>query len=55
MNIKKYQVDLPYPKVGRLSTNIKQAKLLWEGYSGPISELSTVAQYAFHKIKCKRK
>lgn len=50
----KYSVDLPYPKVNGIHTNAKQAKLLMEGYSGQISELTTVTQYAFHKIKCMR-
>lgn len=50
----KYNVDLPYPKVSGLYTNGQQAKLLIQGYSGQISELTTVTQYAFHKIKCMR-
>ncbi len=49
-----YHVDLPYPKVNGLSVNKKQAQLLMSGYSGQISELTTVTQYAFHKIKCMR-
>ena len=54
MNIENYHVDSPYPKISGLSPNNKQAKLLMEGYSGQTSELSTVTQYAFHKIKCMR-
>lgn len=52
MNLEKYHIDLPYPKVNGIGINKKQAELLIQGYSGQISELTTVTQYAFHKIKC---
>lgn len=50
----KYQVNLPYPIVTGLQHNYDQAKMLIEGYSGSISELTTVSQYAYHKVKCNR-
>lgn len=50
-----YHVDLPYPKVNGLSVNKKQSQLLMSGYSGQISELTTVTQYAFQQIKMHEK
>lgn len=49
-----YHVDLPYPVVSGLKPNKKQAMLLMEGYCGITSELSTVAQYAYHRLKCEK-
>lgn len=50
----KYHVNKPYPAVSGLTHNKKQAMLLMDGYSGTYSEMSTVAQYAYHKIKCEK-
>lgn len=51
MNIEKYHANLSYPVVNGLNYNKVQAMLLMEGYSGQFSELSTVIQYSYHKIK----
>lgn len=54
MKSPKYSANLPYPEVTGLSSNKTQAMLLISGYSGQTSEMSTVAQYAYHKIKCEK-
>lgn len=47
-----YHADLPYPVITGLRHNKKQAMQLMSGYSGQYSELSTVCQYAYHKLNC---
>lgn len=54
MSNRLYHVDLPYPHITGLNPNKRQAMLLMSGYSGVSSELTTVTQYAYHKLKCTR-
>ena len=51
----RYSANSPYPEVTGIKPDRRQAMLLMSGYSGQVSELSTVTQYAYHKIKCEKK
>ena len=48
----KYQVDLPYPKIKVKAKNLEYAKLLHDSYSGIVSEMTAVNQYAYHHLVC---
>ena len=45
------KVDKPYPKVEVEKPNIEYAKLLFEDYSGDVSELSAITQYVYQKFE----
>lgn len=55
LDLNKYRADAPYPSVGNVRKDKKLAATLMEGYSGEMSELTTVLQYAYHSLRCKRR
>lgn len=55
LDLKHYQVDLPYPPLKNVRPDKQLAAKLAEGYSGERSELTTVMQYAYHSLQCKRR
>ena len=40
----------PYPEPENIKSNTRQAVLLAENYSGPLSELTAITQYVFHHL-----
>lgn len=55
LNLDRYHANLPYPEVRRARPDKQLAFALMDGYSGEVSELTTVLQYAYHSLCCKRR
>lgn len=55
LDIGKYQAESPYPSIGAVKKDVHFAATLLDAYSGEVSELTTVLQYAHHSLRCKAK
>lgn len=54
LDLEQYQADLPYPAVRNVHTDKRLAARLMGGYCGASSEMTTVLQYAYHSLRCKK-
>jgi len=55
LDLKRYQADSPYPPVNNVRPDKALASKLMDAYSGESSELTTVLQYAYQSLKCRKK
>lgn len=55
LNLENFQAPAPYPAVHNVRQDKQLAAKLMEGYSGETSELTTVLQYAYHSLRCKKR
>lgn len=55
IDLDRFQAKEPYPELRNVRPDKRLAAHLLEGYSGETSELTTILQYAYHSLMCKKR
>lgn len=54
LDLTPYQAPLPYPAVRTVQPDPRVISTLMSGYCGVTSEMTTVLQYGYHSLRCKK-
>lgn len=54
IDLEKYRADAPYPAIKNVRQDRRLVATLMQAYSGESSETTTIMQYAYHSLLCKK-